>query len=451
MKAAGARPTFLNAAQLAKMAKPRPEPFLLKDANLQGGYVEVLPSGTTSYRLFFRHEGAKRKLVIGRFTPDAGGLSAVRKKAREAQNLRTDGHDPAAEKAAQKTAQRAAREAAKATKKAPLTAAPDEVERVVDLFIALHAKPNTRDWRETERLLRRNVLDDAKNPAGKITHKGWKGRRLSEITRADVHALLDALAARAPIGANRTFAQLRKMCRWAEGRQIIERSPCEGVERPSKENPGRERELDDEELRIVWRAAGELGYPFGPIYRLLILTGQRVGEVAGMTWDEVDLAKGEWTIPDARSKNWRSHVVALTEPVKAILAGLPRFARARGEKDFLFSPGATPPSGFSRAKRRLEREVLKLLRDEDPNAPPLDEFVIHDLRHSVVSGMARLGVSLPVIERCVNHVSGSFGKIVSRYQHYTFAPEMRDAFTRWAAHIDGVVDPPAGKVVRLRA
>jgi integrase len=92
---------------------------------------------------------------------------------------------------------------------------------------------------------------------------------------------------------------LRKFCRWAVSREIIEHSPCDGVMARSAETP-RDRVLDERELRLVWKAADTLGWPFGPIVRLLILTGQRRGEVVGMRWEEIDLAKKLWSLPPAR-------------------------------------------------------------------------------------------------------------------------------------------------------
>jgi integrase len=321
--------------------------------------------------------------------------------------------------------QTATKRAATAAKKTE-GCANDHVDKVVATFINLYARPNTRDWKESARLLKQ--FADA-----------WKGRSLPEIGKADIHLVLDKIVARgAPVAANRAFAQLRKMCRWAVSRGIIERSPCDGVDPPSVEK-SRDRVLDMNELRLVWRAADNLGFPFGPIVKLLALTGQRRSEVGGMEWREGDLEKSLWTIPAQRSKNKRQHALPLSPQAIEIIERLPKFSGSR----FVFSPGETAPSGFSRAKTRLEGFIAKL--NGGGAIPP---WILHDIRRSVASGLAALGINLPVIERCLNHVSGSFAGIVGVYQKHNFSDEMRVAMERWGRHVDTSVNGgPTGNTV----
>jgi integrase len=266
----------------------------------------------------------------------------------------------------------------------------------------------------------------------------WKGRSLPEIGKADIHLVLDKIVARgAPVGANRAFAQLRKMCRWAVSRGIIERSPCDGIDPPSAEK-SRDLVLDSDELRLVWLAAGDIGFPFGPIVKLLILTGQRRSEVGGMEWSELDLDRAAWTIPASRSKNKRQHVLPLSPQAVEIIKHLPRFSGSK----FVFSPGKTAPSGFSRAKTRLDRHIEKM------NGGPISPWILHDIRRSVASGLAALGINLPVIEKLLNHVSGSFAGIVGVYQRHNFADEMRAAIDRWGRHIDKLANGgPASQIL----
>jgi len=177
--------------------------------------------------------------------------------------LATNDVDPATTKRAFKSSQKAK------------TRQSNSVERVIADFIALYAKPNTRDWKETQRLLKQ-FADNGKAASSR------------KSLRAISIAFLTASLPGAPrVGANRAFAQLRKMCKWAVSRGIIERSPCEGIDPPSAEK-SRDRVLNLDELRLVWRAADDLGFPFGPIVKLLILTGQRRSEVGGMEWAELD-------------------------------------------------------------------------------------------------------------------------------------------------------------------
>jgi integrase len=255
--------------------------------------------------------------------------------------------------------------------------------------------------------------------------------------------VLDGIVARgAPVGANRAFAQLRKMFRWAVSRGIIERSPCDGIDRPSAEK-SRDRVLVADELRLVWRAAADLGFPFGPIVKLLVLTGQRRSEVGGMEWRELDLERGVWTIPASRSKNKRQHILPLSPQALAIIKAVPRFAGSK----FVFSPGKAAPSGFSRAKTRADRLIAKMNGGE-----PLAPWILHDIRRSVASGLAELGINLPVIERLLNHISGSFAGVVGIYQRFNFADEMRAAMERWGRHVEALgTKEPGGNIVELAA
>jgi integrase len=163
--------------------------------------------------------------------------------------------------------------------------------------------------------------------------------------------------------------------------------------------------------------------------QLLILTGQRRAEVAELRWDELDLNAGLWIIPSTRSKNHRQHKVPLAPGAVEILRSVPRFDAS----EFVLSASNTPPSGFSRCKARLDHAIARLNKGEAP--PP---WILHDIRRSVASGMARLGINLPVIEKILNHVSGSFGGIVGVYQRHSFEAEKRAALDCWAQHIDAL-------------
>jgi hypothetical protein len=189
----------------------------------------------------------------------------------------------------------------------------------------------------------------------------------------------------APIRANRVFAQFRKMCRWAVSRGIIERSPCEGMTAPSQETR-RDRVLSDDEVGRAWRAFDKIGWPFGPIGKLLLLTGARRDEVASMCWGELDLARRTWTLPKERTKNKREHVVPLSVAALEVIESLPRI---EGEARFVFTTtGRSAVSGFSRTKRSIDAAM------RDPaNGGPV-HWTIHDLRRTVATNLQRLGVRL---------------------------------------------------------
>jgi integrase len=213
--------------------------------------------------------------------------------------------------------------------------------------------------------------------------------------------------------------------------------PCAGVKPPTAER-ARDRVLSDEELRLVWQAADKLGGAFAPLVKLLALTGQRRDEVARMRWEEVGIENRLWTLPAERTKNNQPHEVPLSNAALAILEKVPRVK----ESPFVLTTngGASPASGYSKNKRRLDA-LLPL------DMPP---WRLHDLRRTCASGMARLGINLPVIEKVLNHASGSFAGIVGVYQRHSFADEKRAALEAWGRHVEGLISgKPAGKVVRL--
>jgi integrase len=239
--------------------------------------------------------------------------------------------------------------------------------------------------------------------------------------------MLDEIVDRgAPAGANRYLADVRSFCNWSVQRGLIEVSPCVGIKPPSP-SKSRDRILSDDELLAVWKAAEALGYPFGPLVQLLILTGQRRDEVAHMCWSEIDLdVHGTWTLPRERSKNNQAHILPLSDAAVAILEKMPRFAGS----DLVFTTtGRTTVSGFSKTKARLDAAMPK-------DAPP---WVLHDLRRTFASGCARLGISLPVVEKCLNHQSGSFRGIVGVCQRHSFEAEKRHALDSWARHVQALI------------
>jgi integrase len=198
------------------------------------------------------------------------------------------------------------------------------------------------------------------------------------------------------------------------------------------------RDLSDDELKAVWQASEAIGWPFGPLVQLLILTGQRRGEIAGMRWGEIDLDARKWTLPAMRSKNGIEHQIPLSEPALAILRGLPKVG---GKYVFTIS-GAAPVKGFDGAKKRLDALL----------PPDMQQWVLHDLRRTFASGCARLGVDLHVVEKCLNHTSGSFAGIVSVYQRHDFAGEKCACMQAWGRFIEALVSgEQAGNVVEFAA
>jgi integrase len=370
------------------------------DGATAGLYVVVQPSGTKSFAVRYRHGGKPRKMTIGPW-PETG-LADARRAAERALEAVAAGRDPAAEHV---EAKRAA--------KAEAEADPDRdlVRGVVAKFLEKHAS-------------KRRTGDEMRRSLAKEVLPVWGARRMDEITRRDVRDLIEGVVARgAPVQANRVLALVRKLFAWAVSQDYVSDSPVRGVEKPTPENP-RDRILTDAEIAAFWRATGGLGYPFGPLFRLLLLTGARLSEVSNMTRDEI--TGDEWLIPARRAKNGKAHPLPLSSAALDVLATLP----ASG---FMFTTtGVRPVSGFTKAKDRLDAAMLKALRDDsDDEAAKLAPFVLHDLRRTCASGMARLGIPVPVCERVLNHVSGSFGGVAGVYNGHSYADEMRRALEAW--------------------
>ncbi len=374
------------------------------DGHLPGLYFIVQPGGARSWAVRYRFAGRPRKHTLGGYP--AIDLGTARRMARQTLTAVAEGSDPARER---KEARRAGERAGER----------NTIETVARVFIDRYAKVATREasWRESERLLKRDVI-----PA-------WEGRLVQEIDRRDVIELLDTITDRgAPVVANRVLAAVRRMFGWAVDRGILESSPCVGIKAPAAER-SRDRVLTDDEIKLFWRACEEIGWPFGPLAQLLLLTGQRRDEVAEMRWSEIDIGARLWTIPRERAKNDVAHEVPLSDAAVTILQSIPKVGIRPG---YVFTTsGERHVTGFSRAKTRLDARIFS---DAGREATAAD-WRFHDLRRTAASGMARLGINLPVIEKVLNHTSGSFAGVVGVYQRHSFADEKRNALEAWARFV----------------
>jgi integrase len=246
----------------------------------------------------------------------------------------------------------------------------------------------------------------------------WRGRPIDKITRRDVRELVEPLVETCgEYAANRAFEHLRKFFNEMVARDVIATSPCAGLSRPTAKELARERVLSDAEIVALWHALDQIDNPVSAAIKVLVLTGQRRSEVADMPWTEV--SGGEWLLPTARSKNGKAHLIPLSTQARAVIEAQLRI------NGFVFASRASRINNFTRTKTKLD----KIMRLNEP-------WVIHDLRRSVASGMARLGIALPVIEKVLNHSGGTFAGVAGIYQRHDFAGEKRGALQAWADHID---------------
>lgn len=229
------------------------------------------------------------------------------------------------------------------------------------------------------------------------------------------------------------FGALSSMFRWLKDERRIKVNPCPGA---VKLEPFvvRDRVLTDAEVVWFCKACEAEGEPFGNILKLLLLTGQRLNEIAAMRYSE--LHDGMLTIPASRVKNKRKHSVPL--PAQA-LALIPDQSDEDDAPDLVFTTtGTTPVSGWSTLKTRIDKAMTKLAKAEGKEVPA---WVFHDLRRTAVTGMRRLGVSSDVVERTVNHVSGYLAGVAGVYDHADLMPERKAALQRWADHVQALVEP----------
>ena len=442
----------LTAQALIKLKADPTKRVEKPDGVLTGLYFVIQPTGRKSWAVRYRAAGTPKKMTLGNSLfgddVDAAGeeLKRIRQEAAAILDRVRRGEDPGAEK--------------QAAKRAPEAHEPDR-----DLFLTVVKRylreyaSKRRNYPEKARLLGMRRQDDEWTTNPQRAAGLWEAKRIQEITRRDVREHLEKLAVTAPIGANRTFAELRKFFNWCVGKDILETSPMTDLQQPSEENDSRNRVLirrkevpgsSDDELRWLWQAseayddAAGRG-PFGPFIQLLILTGQRRSEVAEITWPEVDIAAREWVIPAARSKNGEPHVVPLSDLAVAVLEAAPRI---KGKANYVFTTdGEHPVSGFSRMKQRIDKLMAGYAAEIEATIP---DWTIHDIRRTVAAGMQRIGIKMEVTEKVLNHKSGSFRGIAGIYQVHDYADEKRAALEAWANFVSAVVAPSVSNVVQLR-
>jgi integrase len=318
-------------------------------------------------------------------------------------------------------------------------------------WVALGEDPQAdkRARRDKDRLSLRSIIDDEYLPhkAGEVRAKSLgelrrylaghyfrplHGMPLDTITRRDVAARLVAITREhGSIIAAKARAALSGFFAWAMASGIVDSNPVIGTPRPSEGEP-RERVLDDREIAAIWRACGDGDY--GCIVRLLILLGARRAEVGGMEWPEIDIERCTWTLPPARSKNARAHELPLMPMALGIIEGVPRMVG----RDKLF--GMRADRGFSmwaHHKRALDARSGVV------------NWTIHDLRRSVATRLADLGVAPHVIEAILGHVSGSKKGVAGIYNRSSYANEVRNALALWEDHVRSLVTGGERKVIHI--
>ena len=413
-----------------KALKPAPDgkPYDVRDSVVPGLRIRVMGTGALSFVLLARFPGSphptRRALgPYGKLT-----LEGARAKAREWFSLIAKGVDPVAED--------------ERKRQAALRQQETSFAAVAEQFIRRHVA-KTRKAAIVERELRREFI------------ARWGTRSITDITQHDVVAVIDEIVDRgAPYQAHNLLGHIRTLYNWAIARGIygIDRSPCDRL-RPAAvigKKLARHRVLDDDEWHAFWRASGRLGYPYGPLFRMLALTGQRKNEVAEARWSEIDFAQKLWIIPASRMKASSAHVVPLSDDAVTILKSLPAFKK--GEHVFSTTFGETATNNFCRAKRLLDREMLLSwralgrARGLDRRTAGVAPFVTHDIRRSMRTGLSALPIPDLVRELVIGHAQKGLHKVYDLHSHLD---EKRRALDLWAARLRSIVEPPAANVVKF--
>jgi integrase len=386
------------------------------DTVLPGLGVRVSKTGRRTFVLMARYPGSKNPTRRALGTYGELTLEQARAKARKWLALIEQGKDPQIED-----------ERLRASEQRKLAST---FAAVAEDFIRDKLSAERRG-RDAERDIRREFL-----PA-------LGGRPIADITPFDIVRIVKAVKDRGtPYQAHNLLGTARRLFSWAIDQHAygLETSPCDRLKPKSiiGAKVARSRVLDDSEIRALWRATETIPYPYGPLFRVLALTGQRKSEVAEARWSEFDLGRKLWGIPAERMKADAPHVVPLSNEVIEILKTLPRFERG----DYLFSTtsGSSPVNSFGKGKARLDKAMAAALGRE------VAPFVIHDIRRTMRTGLSALPVPDLVRELVIAHTKPGLHKV---YDQHAYLDEKRHALELWARRLRDIVTPPPANVVEL--
>lgn len=378
----------------------------------RGGLGILIGKKRKTWVFQYSFDGRRPMLKLGEYP--ATSLEEAQKEAAEARLKVSAGIDPGEERKAAKQARKAA----------------PTIADFIEEFDAVELK-NKKSGKETKRLLLHDVVPD------------WGSRKVADIKRRGIVVLLDTIRERAPITANRVHSALSRMFNFAAERGVIEDSPCTRI-RKTKET-ARKRVLSDDEVKLVWDALEPANKTID-LYavtklaiKMILLTGQRPGEVAGMTWDELD--GGCWTVPAARMKGKEAHRLPLTglaleviEAARAYSNGSPYVFKSTHKDGVPVTPGA-----LSRAVLRHFKEMGIVIA-----------FTPHDLRRTLRTRLAELGVSDIVAELTLGH---KLQGVLGVYNRHPYDKEKREALEKWEGKLRQIVGldvPEVAKVIPIK-
>jgi integrase len=419
----------LTQAAADKLGPPASGREEIWDSQLPGFGLRISSSGRKTWQALYRVDGKTVRETLGTLA-QIPKVADARELARQSMTKARSGTNPVEERRAREEEDRRQAEVEEARKRNTLAAA-------IDRYLA--ERPHDKSRRpmraeylaETARTLEKNVKQ---TPLG--------AHSLDEVTGEDIKQLVRGIAKDAPSQANHTLAYLRAMLGWAVDEGLIARNPALGVKMPAQKVE-RERALSDAEIRPFWLACERVGWPFGPLAQLLLLTAQRRDELAHATWSEFDLERRTWTLPSERTKNGRAHIVHLSGLAVEILEMLPRLASKKGWTFTTARREDVPIGGFGHGRVRITKAMAEISSEE------IAPFTLHDLRRSSATGMAALGIAPHVVDKILNHSSGKIAGVAKIYNRFKYLPERKAALEGWGRHVEGLVRPTPSNVVEL--
>jgi len=433
----------------------KPEAKMYQVREGKGFGIRVLPSGHKIWVFTYTFDGKRRQMNLGSY-PNLK-LADARSAYSAAYSVLHDKHnprDPQAERDQKHDADRQQRE----EQRNAFT-----IADLIKEYIKKHAEPSKRSWKEDERILNKDAL------------AAWDKRKAADIKKRDVVLLLESIIERgSPGSANSNFKIIRKMFRFAVQRDILEHSPCDGVVMPAPLNRG-DRVLSEAEIKTLWSSLDtcNISDDIRRAIRLILVTGQRPGEVIGMHTSEIELRIEKekiigawWTIPAERSKNKKAHRVFLTDTALDLIGSLKKIDKETGkevDKGYIFpcaKANKIQPMGrlsISQAVwRNLSSPVLvngKPVFDQkgEPvteNKLGVADFTPHDLRRTAATFMSQLGFMDEVIDAVLNHTKQG---IIRTYNLNRYDKEKQQALESWERKLNSIITGEAsGKVVSIQ-
>ena len=378
-----------------------------QDSGVKGLNLRVSPKGNKSWTVVYRRKSdhKQRRLTIGQFP--VLGLHDARAKALGIMSKVADGFDPAA--------------------KVQIDRKTMTIKQLGGLYIEKYAKPNKRSWAADQRVLLVDVYP----------HIG--AMKIHAVSRRDILDLIETKTEAGFVHQGRSVLSLvRKVFNWALNEDYVVTSPALGIIPPGKP-ARRDRVLSDHEVKTIWNAlpGASIAHQTENILRLLFLTGQRSGEVCGIQFNEIDVGTAAWTIPAEKTKNGLAHVVPLSSTALTIIQETMEFSDTGNDAPlFARSRGSIESNAISQAvRKRLQ------LFDE--------RWTPHDIRRTVATGLAGLGIQPHIIESCLNHISGFKSGVAGIYNRNQYEDEKRRAMDIWEAHLMTLVEGTESIVVPM--